>query len=235
MGEGARQGLLEPLSHEPRNDGPQAVGLLGHNKPNGIDQRYRRVVPSGTPAFVPRELDELNLAIADAVPEGWLALYESGDLAPNENHTYRAILYAHDGSRVWDLILNRFLSARTRLEIQDMRYQDRKLYFNEACPSYAREAQGRCSALLRVNPARKALEWRSRNLVSNDIFILHGPWAITGYGFTAEPDSLYLIERASGRIRARAGLDTAHDYLEVKDGVLHVVTYRSVYRFALPR
>lgn len=222
---------LREISRVPRD---QAQSLGGPNKPNGIEYRYRRWVPPETPAFVPRQLDSLDLVLADREKEGWLALYQSPLGAMGENQTYRAILFDTSGRRVWDLDLNPFFSRPDQLEIQDIRYEDGSLYFNEACQTYARDADGACSSLIKVDPETRQVEWRTPYLVSNDIFILHGPYVIAGYGFTAEPDYLYLIDRGTGRIVSREPLDSAHDYLEVENGTLRVVTYTSVYRFELP-
>jgi hypothetical protein len=214
-----------------------ALGLSGRNKPNGLEYRLRQSVPDDVPDFVPLRQGGLELWIADPTREGWMAFYRTplGEAAgTSRNATYRAVLYAPSGERLWDLDLNRFLSRPDHLEIQDIRYSDGELYFNEACQSYAREADGRCSALLRVDPRRGTVVWRTGPRVSNDIFLVHGPVLIAGYGFTAEPDSLYLVARSSGEIVDRTGLDSAHDYLEVIGNTLTVVTTARVYRFTLP-
>lgn len=232
-----------PASPPPQNVTLQEVSrtarepaqpLGGPNKPNGIDYRYRRWVPAETPAFVPRQLDSLELVLVDQGAEGWLTMYQSplGEMGPNQ--TYRAILFDPSGELVWELDLNQFFSRPDQLEIQDMRYEDGSLYFNEACQTYAREADGACSSLVKLDPYTREVQWRTRYLISNDIFILHGPYVIAGYGFTAEPDFLHLIDRQTGQIVSREPLDSAHDYFEVENGMLRVVTYNSVYRFTLP-
>ena len=59
------------------------------------------------------------------------------------------------------------------------------------------------------------MEWRTPPLTSNNIFIFADPYVVAGYGFTAEADSLYLVEQRTGRIADRTGLDSAHEYLEI--------------------
>ena len=212
------------------------VGLRGTNKPNGMEYRLRRSIPRVTPSFVPRTLDGLELFIADPAPEGWMAFYrEPLDMwVWSENPRFRVILFDERGKRFWDLELNRFLSRPADLEIQDIRYYGRRLYFNEACQSYSREAGGECSALVKVDPWYRRVEWRTPNLISNNVFIVHDPWIIAGYGFTNEPDALFLVEQRSGKVVGRRGIDTAHQYFEVRDGKLVVVTHASVYIFRLP-
>jgi hypothetical protein len=208
-----------------------ALGLTGVNKENGLEYRLRNGIPEKLPEYVPRYLEGLPIHLAQATPEGWLALYASSiDARSDRNQRYRAALFALDGRRKWALELNRFLSRPRNLEIQDIRLRAGKLYFNEACQSYSREAGGRCSALLRVDPRGARLEWRTRHRVSNNVFIFSGPYLVAGYGFTAEPDSLHLISPETGRVVASRALDTAHYYLEERAGILHVVTHNSHYR-----
>lgn len=223
---------------EPLNGrGYAQLGLTGANKPNGLEYRVRQQVPSRRPAFVAAELDGLQLFIADSTADGWMAFYR-GPLggAPNgANVGYRAVMYRADGGRAWDTNLNRFLSRMDRLEVQDVRYADGRLYFNEACQSYAREAGGACSSLLRVDPASGAVDWRTPPRTSNNVILLHGPYVVAGYGFTAEPDSLFLIDRATGAVVDRQPLDSAHGYLEMVNGELVVVTTNQVYVFGIER
>jgi hypothetical protein len=220
---------------EPLNGrGYAALGLTGANKPNGMEYRLRQSVPADRPAYVPAEMEGLQLFIADRTPDGWLAFYR-GPLggAPNGgNVAYRAILFRADGGRAWDTNLNRFLPRTNHLEVQDIRYVDGKLYLNEGCQSYAREAGGACSSLLRVDPAAGTVDWRTPPLTSNDVLIVVGPYVVAGYGFTAEADSLFLIDRATGRILDRQPLDIAHNYLEMVGDDLVVVTENQVYVFA---
>lgn len=221
---------------EPLNGrGYAQLGLSGANKPNGLEYRIRQEVPSRRPAYVPAELDGLQLFIADSTPDGWIGFYRGplGGSPNGANVAYRAVMYRADGSRAWDTNLNRFLSRTDHLEVQDVRYADGRLYLNEACQSYSREAGGACSSLLAVDPAAGTVAWRTPPLTSNNVILLHGPYIIAGYGFTAEPDSLFLIDRATGRILDRQLLDSAQSYLEMVNGELVVVTTNQVYVFAI--
>lgn len=212
------------------------LGLSGHNKPNGIQYRLRESVPGDTPEFIPRSMGDLTLWVADRVDDGWLAFYREplGSNPGSLNSRYHATLHSHDGSIAWSLSLDPFLSAPTHLEIQDVRYEAGSLYFNGACQSYSREADGRCSALVRVDPVEREVVWRTRDRISNDIFMLHGKSVVAGYGFTAEPDSLFLVDRETGEVSASHPLATTHSYMEVSPaGRLMVITRNRVYEFAV--
>jgi hypothetical protein len=215
------------------SESPRSYGLTGTNKPNGVIYRYRESVPAETPAFVARTRDGLDLKIADPVAEGWLAFYKGALPEMPANADYHAVLYGADGAVRWSLDLNRFLSAERHLEIQDIRYADGELYVNEACQSYSAEVGGACSALVRVDPQAGTVVWRSRDLVSNNIFLLYGPFVVTGYGFTNEDDALYLVSRATGRVLDTLQLESAHSYLEFKDRQLVVLTHGGALQVAI--
>ena len=122
------------------------------------------------------------------------------------------------------------LSRPDHLEVQDLRYADGALYFNEACQSYSREAGGRCSSLVRLDPRAGKVAWRTRPRVLQRLPAAR-PRVAAGYGFTAEPDSLFLVDRRTGRIAARAPLDSAPSYMEADGPLLTVLTSSEVYTF----
>lgn len=227
---------LRIVSERTRDGGGyDAFELSGANKPNGIEQRFRRDVPDASPAFVPRSHDGLDLWIAERQPDGaWLAFYRS-EPRLGDNSEYHAALYGADGAARWSLDLNPLLSRPTQLEIHDLRYDDGALFFNEACQSYSREAGGDCSALVKIDPSGPEVVWRSSPRTSNGIFLLRDAHIVAGYGFTAEPDSLFLVSRASGERVASVVLDSQPFYLEMRDGRLVVVTNAKVYEVVADR
>lgn len=214
----------------------RALGLTGENKPNGLEFRLRRSIPAHTPAWVPRMRGPLELFIADQTPDGWLAFYRTplAQMRGAANPRFVVVMRQAADAVAWDLELNPLLSRPERLEVTDLRYADGRLYFNESCQSYSREAGGRCSSLVRVDPRAGRVDWRTPPLVSNNVFVVRGPYVAAGYGFTDEPDAVSLVDRATGRILATHGLDSAPAYLEFRDGDLHVVTQGSLYRFRVP-
>ncbi len=158
------------------------------------------------PPFVLVQGGTRELFLLDQAPDGFVGLYRdpygasSCRLDGDANCSFGAALFECSGKTRWLFALDPFLSRKDHLEIQDMRYADGVLYFNEACQSYSREAQGKCSSLVAVEPLTKTLLWRTRPLVSNATFLVAGRYLITGYGFTAEPDALFLVRRSDGKI-----------------------------------
>ena len=93
---------------------------------------------------------------------------------------------------------------------------------------------GQCSALVSIDPVSQKEMWRTPPLISNDLFLVQDGKIICGYGFTSEEDYLHILDAASGRLISRTHIDSAHDYLEMQNGSLVVVSTTSVYRFQLP-
>lgn len=189
---------------------PQAGRLRSHvtgqlsADPRGMSGRSWN--GGSVPDFVPRALGTLELFLLDEADGGYLAFYRepynlrSCQLSGASNCSYEARHYDKRGQLRWKVALNELLSRPDHLEIQDIRLAGGVLYFNEACQSYAEEAEGRCSSLVAVDPAARKVLWRTQPLVSNGRFVVRGCYVVTGYGFTAEPDHVYLVSRGSGAV-----------------------------------
>ena len=79
-----------------------------------------------------------------------------------------------------------------------------------------------------------ALRWRSEPLVAGAAnFVLDGPVILSGYGFTAEPDHVVVLERRTGKTLAKTKVDSAPEYLFVQGRRLLVRTYDTNYEFDL--
>jgi hypothetical protein len=200
-------------------------GALGRGSP-------RVWVGRDVPPFVLTQGGTRELFLLDQAQDGFIGLYRdpygasSCSLEGPANCSFGAALFECSGKTCWLFALDPFLSRKDHLEIQDMRYADGVLYFNEACQSYSREAQGKCSSLIAVEPLTKTLLWRTRPLVSNATFLVAGRYLITGYGFTAEPDALFLVRRSDGKVMSSTPIPSAHSTLDLApDGVLTVGTY----------
>lgn len=203
------------------------------NKPNGIIFRSRKHVPSDFPALAPRTLPGigLQLELAEPMPtkvgKHWLALYRTayGDAKQ------RFMIHYMDGAGV--------VIASTQIwhdrEVQDMRYDADSglLFYNVGTAGTATALKDNAAMLVAWDPLKNRTVWHSDDLVSNDVFIVHDDVIISGYGFSGEADFLYVIDKRTGETRSEVLLQTAHDHLLVKDGMLEVITYKRklVFRF----
>ncbi|MBM4358782.1 MAG: PQQ-binding-like beta-propeller repeat protein [Deltaproteobacteria bacterium] len=100
------------------------------------------------------------------------------------------------------------------------------LYVATGHPTYARSSGGKNAFVSALDRRTGELLWQSAPLVSNaDNFLLIGDFIVTGYGFTAEPDALFALDRATGKTVARTPLPSGPSHLVLKDGTLYVRTY----------
>jgi hypothetical protein len=100
------------------------------------------------------------------------------------------------------------------------------LYVENAHQTYAKSSYGRNAYVSAVDPKTRRLLWRSPALVANaDDFVLVDWTIVSGYGFTDEPDYLYALDRATGKVKGRLLLPNAPQTIARHGNVLTVVTY----------
>ncbi len=108
------------------------------------------------------------------------------------------------------------------------------LYVSSGHRTYARSSRGMNAYISALRLKDYKLLWRSRPLVSNSRnFVIVGDLIITGYGFTAEPDFLFALDKHTGRVLAKKKLKTGPDFILWRDNKLYVRTYDMDYVFAI--
>jgi hypothetical protein len=100
------------------------------------------------------------------------------------------------------------------------------VYVAHGHSTYARSSGGLNAYVTAINVATRRVKWRSGPLVANaDTFEIVGGAIVTGYGFTAEPDYLYLLDRRNGGVIDRMSVPSAPELIVRKGGLLYVRTY----------
>jgi hypothetical protein len=100
------------------------------------------------------------------------------------------------------------------------------LYVENAHSTYARSSYGRNGYITAIDLGTKRPSWRSPALVANaGTFLVTDRYLVTGYGFTAEPDYLYLLDRRTGRAVDRLPLPSAPERITWRGKQIHVRTY----------
>jgi hypothetical protein len=228
--------LVVPAQPVRRPDDP-GQRLRSHVEGALTAREVRTWVGPPVPAHVGLAVGTQELFLLDEIPGGGhLAFYRDPYGASScgfadmwRNCAYTLRLYAPEGALRAEWPLNPLLSAERHLEIQDVQYSDGIVYFNEACQTYAADAKGRCSSLSAMDPVSGKSIWRSKPLVSNSRFRLGGDLGdliLTGYGFTAEPDFVYLLDRKDGRVLDRRKVRTAPEiYTPLGDETFRVTLY----------
>lgn len=106
------------------------------------------------------------------------------------------------------------------------READGVLYVENAHWTYARSSYGRNGYVTAIDPGTKRARWRSAALVANArTFVVADDYLVTGYGFTAEPDYLYLLDRRTGRAVDRLALPSAPERIVRRGSRIFVRTY----------
>ncbi len=100
------------------------------------------------------------------------------------------------------------------------------LYVENAHSTYASSSYGRNAYVTAIDLKTKKRLWRSPALVANaDTFLVTDRYLITGYGFTAEPDYLYLLDRKTGEVVDRLDLPSAPERIIWRGKQVRVRTY----------
>lgn len=103
---------------------------------------------------------------------------------------------------------------------------DEILYVETAHQTYAKSTYGLNGYLNAIGPRQRKLLWRSPAQVANaQNFVVLNSTVVTGYGFTAEPDYLYALDRATGKVTGRVLLPSAPQTISRHGNVLTVDTY----------
>jgi hypothetical protein len=112
--------------------------------------------------------------------------------------------------------------------------RDGVLYVSSGHRTYARSSMGKNAFITAIEVSSGKLLWQSAPLVANaSNFLVRGGYLLTGYGFTAEKDFLFVLDGQTGRELHRIPLRKSPSYLIEKDGKLFVRTYSFDYVFAL--
>lgn len=100
--------------------------------------------------------------------------------------------------------------------------------------SYAKEMGGHKGFVSAISLKNQKLLWRSPPLVhGSGPFGIRGDFLVTGYGFTDEPDHLFLLKKESGTVAAKATLESAPGQITLEGNRIHVVAYGHKYEYEL--
>ncbi len=108
------------------------------------------------------------------------------------------------------------------------------LYVSSGSGGYATDSAGRTAFISAIDMKTGNLLWQSEPLVANAVnFLIREGWIITGYGFTAEPDFLFVLDMKTGKTKNKIKLKSGPSYILERDGKLFVRTYNTNYVFSI--
>lgn len=118
-----------------------------------------------------------------------------------------------------------------------------RLYVNHAHPTYAASSRGVNAYITALRIPDGAMLWRSQPLVHNGHnFALvptsedpatNQPILITGYGFTAEADWMYLLDAETGAVLNKTKVLSGPEYIVPQGEIVYVRAYNRDYAFRL--
>jgi hypothetical protein len=104
------------------------------------------------------------------------------------------------------------------------------LYVSNFHRTYARSSKGSNAYLTAIDLATHRMLWRSQPLVANaNNFVVVGEVLVSGYGFTAEPDYLYVVDKRTGAILQRLAVKSGPEHLIRGRDRMFVRTYDTDY------
>jgi len=107
-------------------------------------------------------------------------------------------------------------------------FRDGILYVGHGHRTYAKSSGGKNAFLSALDVKSGKLLWQSKPLVANAAnFVILGDVIISGYGFTAEKDFLYQINRHTGAVLDRTPLPTGPETIVIRGDQLIVKAYSS--------
>ena len=205
-------------------------GLTGQNKPEGAYYRLREEVRVSN-LIRSSATEGMQLIISEKTAFGSFGLFRSPMSEDLMNFTLA--LYNKDAKLVKEFDLCK-VTGVYGLEVQDIRYEAGRFYFNMACPTYSDDYRGKCSRLYCLDVKTGSIVWSTDYLVSNDIILVEDDYIVCSYGFTGERDFVYLLDKKTGAVTSRMPLDRKAEYVELKDGLLYVVdAAQSVYEYKI--
>lgn len=214
----------------PRERSGSTAGQWRHDLVGTLTKGEERVwVGMSVPHHVPIGVGELELYRLVPAQGGLIAAYlepfgtaeRPGCAATNlwENCGWLLRFYGDDEQLHWEVDVKRRFPRPDHLALRGFALAGDTLYHNEACQTYAAEAKGRCSQVVAVDVSGEAPveRWRSAMLTSNTDLVVMGRWVVTGYGFTAEKDYVYVLDAKTGKVAQKAFVKKAPERIEALD------------------
>ena len=120
-------------------------------------------------------------------------------------------------------------------KVRDAKIRNGVLYVSISHLTYAESAPSN-AYIMAISLEDYSVIWKSEPLVCNSYnFEIVDDIIFTGYGFTAEPDYLFQIDRLTGTVLEQYKINSRADYIICKEDKLYVRTYDTDYVFEVSR
>jgi len=186
------------------------------------------------PDFVPIHIEGIDILNFLVVAEdgGAVGMYRGTCRYPDDCPVF--IYFSPRGKRIWIVGARTFFTSRGSREVRGADFKDGIVYFTDACIGYPKKLGRDCSSVFAVRGATGELVWRSPPVVSNNQLYLTEHGIITVYGFTSNPDYLYLLDTGTGKVKQRLSVHGSPSYFIKKaDGNFWLETNHACYEVSL--
>ena len=119
------------------------------------------------------------------------------------------------------------------MKVRQFKVCDNILYFSHYHNTYAKSSCGMNGYITALNIETGEIVWTSAPLTCNSDFIIYDNYIITGYGFTDEPDYLYVLDKYNGAFIKKVSLANGPEIITMKDNHIFVKTYSYEYEFVI--
>ncbi len=212
----------------PSGPAPKLVPVS--NKPNLItdDAAWFKANGVAVPTLRP-QATELAEHVPSSMPEGGAirALFPRGTYDVAAYGAVVGVFAPGKEPRVFDAGATMVASSAT--DVFGINYADvtgGALLVQTSRNGYSKDVGGKTAFVTAYDTAEGRLLWQSAPLVANGgNFVVTRDWVITGYGFTAEPDFLYVLDLATGKTLTKAALPSGPSAMALQGDKLLVRTY----------
>ena len=117
--------------------------------------------------------------------------------------------------------------------VRQFEMNDGILYFTHYHNTYSNFSYGLNGYISALDLKTNKILWTTKPLTCNSNFVVYGDYIITGYGFTNEPDYLYIIDKSNGAFVKKISLANAPGVIGMKENHIFVRTYSYEYEFVI--
>lgn len=204
--------------------------------PEPIEEDYRYIPAEtrwGKLKFFRTNEENRSVAIYEEVKERPEAAKDKGFLAVyTETFNYTAVFFGPDYQPAVIYLLEEFHPGI--LAMNNAHLAGNLLYFDCNYNGYASLADKKTGYLVALDLESGQVLWTTGNLTAAYTgFLVYKDVILAGYGFTDEPDFLYVINRHNGKVAQKIKLKTGHDHIVAKKDRLYVRTYDTDYLFEI--
>lgn len=120
----------------------------------------------------------------------------------------------------------------TEIAVENVQIENDILYATVGHSTYASSSSGYNAYLVAIDLNSQKVKWMTKPLTSNSPFCIYGDTIITGYGFTDEPDYIYIIDKTTGCRLKSIKVANGPEQFSIRNNKLYVRTYSYDYVFA---